>query len=99
MIKVYLTEKCTLIQTGGIDENNSPLQPAEIERDCKIEWKFKKITEKTGEETVSTGTVLMEHTPTITAQDSIKIAGKEYGIISISHPAQFSLKVTEVYLK
>lgn len=98
MISAYLIDDIVLHVSNGYDKYNEPLADTEVELKGKVKIGTALVKDIKGENVYSSMSVLLK-SRTITHEDYVEFDGKEYAIISIKKPRDFSWGYLEVFLK
>ena len=98
MIGAYLTDNIVLHVSGGLDKYNEPLADTEINLKGKVKIGTALVKDIKGENVFSSMSVMLK-SRTISHEDFLEYDGKEYAIISIAKPRDFSWGFMEVFLK
>lgn len=99
MIKAYLKESITWERMTGHNARNEPAYAAAATLAAKIDWKQQRIQNLQGEEIIAIGPVYVEYNADIGHNDKITISGDTYAIVFIAHPADFSRRFTQLWIK
>jgi hypothetical protein len=93
-----MTDTVTLHRAATYDEFNEPLPDVEITLRARVEIGTKLVKDIKGENVYSSMSVMLK-SRAISHEDFIEYDGKEYAIISIAKPRDFSWGYMEVFLK
>lgn len=98
MLNAYLVDDIVLHRAAGRDKYGEPLADTEVPLKGKVEIGTKVVKDIKGENVYSSMSVILA-SRAISHEDFIEFDGKEYAILSITKPRDFSWGFLEVFLK
>jgi hypothetical protein len=98
MLNAYMTDDIILHRAAARDKYNEPLPDEEIPLKAKVKIGTALVKDIKGENVYSSMSVLLA-SRAISHEDFIEYDGKEYAILSIKKPRDFSWGFLEVFLK
>ena len=96
MIKAYLVDRVSLLREHR-DEYGEIISTDITELICRVDWKRRKIVTAHGEELMSEALIMLEARD-IHEDDKIRIDAKDWKILRIAKPKDFSWGFIEVYI-
>ena len=98
MINAYMTDTIIIHRSGGNDKWGEPLADTETTVKGKFEIGTALVKDIKGENVYASASVMLA-SQTLTHEDRIEFDGKEYVIINMAKPRDFSWGFLEVFLK
>ena len=98
MIASYCTDTVVLLRASGRDKYGEPLPDTEITLKGKVKKGTALVKDIKGENVYSSMSVMLK-SRAVSHEDYIRYDGKDYAILSISRPEDFSWSFLEVFLK
>ncbi len=95
----YAHDSATWIRFQGRDGKGDPIAPVEEPITVRVNWEFRRVRDKGGNEVVSSGNLLMAEKPLVD-EDKIRIDGTDHPIIAAKELKSFSVvNGYKVYLR
>lgn len=96
MIKAYLVDQVSLLREHR-DEYGEIISTDIEAIACRVDWKRRRITNERGEELISEALIMLESRD-VHEDDKIRIDAKDWKILRIAKPKDFSWGFIEVYI-
>lgn len=99
LMGAYARDTATWIRFQGRDDYGDPITPLETPIAVRVNWEFRRVRDKGGNEVASSGNVVMAEKPLVD-QDKIRIDGTDHPIIAAKELKSFSVVTGyKVYLR